>query len=382
MAGFNTLRTTCPPSFIQFTRNNLLPARGLSIFSIRVMSTGVKRSITDFFAVSKRQKSTASSGKVALSHTAAATTHSTSAKPSLNALVHPTAFNKQKWVDSLSQEQKQLLNLEINTMDESWLAVLHDEMTKPYFLDLKKFLQREWQTQTIFPPQNEIYSWTRLAPLSKVHVLVVGQDPYHNYNQAHGLAFSVKDPQTRPPPSLLNIYKCLKIDYPQFEIPKQGDLTKWAEQGVLLLNTCLTVRAHNANSHAKHGWEKFTSAAIKKLIDYKNNVANQGLVVIAWGSPAQRTVRDVGRIDWDKNLFLKSVHPSPLSASRGFFQSQHFIKCNDWLKERYGQGIDWALVDGNTILEAEKKPEESKENEEPKEPKEPKESKEPAEPKE
>ncbi|GME73973.1 unnamed protein product [[Candida] boidinii] len=263
-------------------------------------------------------------------------------------------FDKAKWVNSLTPEQKHLLQLEIDTMDESWLALLHKELTKTYFLNLKKFLKSQWNTNglTIFPPKEDIYSWTRLTPVDKVKVVVVGQDPYHNFNQAHGLAFSVKDPKTRIPPSLLNIYKCLKIDYPDFEIPKTADLTRWSSQGVLLLNTCLTVKAHNANSHSKKGWEEFTTMAIRKVIEYHNKTADQGIVVIAWGSPAQKTINNIG-LDMNKNCFLKSVHPSPLSASRGFFDCKHFKKCNEWLLEHYGSNalIDWSIVDGSTIKE-------------------------------
>ncbi|QPG74888.1 hypothetical protein FOA43_002225 [Brettanomyces nanus] len=336
------------------------------------MSAGVKHSITDFFAVSKRQKSTISKKAAAVvkpSPKSSTPLNVTSvATPGLSMFkVKPPSvankFDRQAWINSLSVEQKELLDLEINTMDESWLAVLHEEMTKPYFIDLKKFLRDEWKSgKVIFPPQKDIYSWSRLAPLSKVKVLILGQDPYHNYNQAHGLAFSVHDPRTKPPPSLNNIYKCLKKDYPDFVVPTTGDLTQWAQQGILLLNTCLTVRAHNANSHSNHGWEKFTSTVIRKLVDYKNHVVHQGLVIIAWGSPAQRTIRNVGHIDWDQNLFLKSVHPSPLSAPRGFFDCQHFIKCNNWLYERYGSEglIDWAIVDGNKLQDLEKKKDKSK----------------------
>lgn len=356
------------PPEISVTFHHLVGARNYHIQTI-IMTVGVKRSITDFFSVAKRQKSTVS--KNALKVNPAAPKKKQVVHDSPTRIVTPglamfqarpptisQKFDKNEWIKSLTPEQRKLLDLEINTMDDSWLAVLHQEMTKPYFLELKKFLRDEWNSgKVIFPPQRDIYSWSRLAPLPKVKVLILGQDPYHNYNQAHGLAFSVHDPRTRPPPSLNNIYKCLKKDYPDFQIPRSGDLTKWAQQGVLLLNTCLTVRAHNANSHANHGWEKFTSAAIKRLVDYKNQVAHQGLVIIAWGSPAQRTISRVGRIDWHKNLFLKSVHPSPLSASRGFFDCQHFIRCNNWLYERYGADglINWALVDGNKLSDLEKK---------------------------
>ncbi|GMG28418.1 unnamed protein product [Ambrosiozyma monospora] len=329
-------------------------------------SESKKRSITDFFSVSKKQKSTPSNATPASSKKT-----SSPVKAIKHHAQQPTlsTFNKQKWVDSLTAEQKELLDLEINTLDESWLAVLYTELTKTYFLDLKRFLKREWSTpnNVIFPPQEDIYSWSRLTPLSKVKVFIVGQDPYHNYNQAHGLAFSVKDPNTRTPPSLVNIYKCLKKDYPDFEIPKTADLTRWTEEGVLLLNTCLTVRAHKANSHSKRGWETFTTTVLKKLIEYKNNNLNEGLVIVAWGSPAQKTVMNLGDFKklQEKNLYLKSVHPSPLSASRGYFDCKHFIKCNEWLLEHYGgdQLVDWALVPGNVIKDIQdKKQSHQKEN--------------------
>lgn len=256
-------------------------------------------------------------------------------------------FNKEEWIQSLTDHQRDLLELEISTIDISWLSILHKELTKPYFLELKQFLSSEYQRgTTVFPPKNDIYSWTRLAPLSKVKVLVVGQDPYHNHNQAHGLAFSVRDPKTRVPPSLQNIYKCIKIDYPDFCIPQKGDLTSWTVQGVLLLNTCLTVRAHNANSHAKRGWEQFTKAAIQNLIKYTEQ-HNRGIVILAWGSPAQKLIGSM-KLRPNTHLVLQSVHPSPLSASRGFFKGQHFIKCNEWLREKYNDEIVWRIDSDRT----------------------------------
>ncbi|CAY71171.1 Uracil-DNA glycosylase [Komagataella phaffii GS115] len=259
-------------------------------------------------------------------------------------------FDKKKWISGLTDEERQLLDTEITTMDDSWLAVLHEELQKPYFLDLKRFLAtEECRGVVVFPPRDSWYSWTRLSPLPQIKVLILGQDPYHNYNQAHGLAFSVKDPKTRIPPSLKNMYKLLKTDYPSFKIPDTADLTQWAQRGVLLLNTCLTVRAHNANSHSNKGWETFTKAAIQKLIDY-NTSKNQGIVVMAWGGPAQRTI-DSCRLNGN-HLVLKTVHPSPLSASRGFFDSHHYRKCNEWLVKRYGEDafIDWSLVKGNVLM--------------------------------
>lgn len=169
--------------------------------------------------------------------------------------------------------------------------------------------------------------------------MILGQDPYHNLNQAHGLCFSVRPP-TPAPPSLKNIYTALKKDYPTFTPPPKGGglLTPWADNGVLMLNTCLTVRAHEANSHAGKGWERFT----QKVIDTVAQRREKGVVFLAWGNPAQK--RCAG-INGSKHLVLKSVHPSPLSAHRGFMECGHFVKANAWLRERYGvEGeIDWNL---------------------------------------
>ncbi|KAL3457732.1 uracil-DNA glycosylase-like protein [Aspergillus heterothallicus] len=252
-----------------------------------------------------------------------------------------SSFNKQKWVTTLTADQRELLKLEIDTMDVSWLAHLKEEITKPEFLALKRFLQKEKQSGVkIFPPEEDIYSWTRHTPLHKVKVVIIGQDPYHNHNQAHGLAFSVRPP-TPAPPSLVNIYKGIANDYPSFRVPpnKGGLLIPWAERGVLLLNTCLTVRAHQAASHSNKGWEQLT----QKAIDVVTRVRTRGVVFLAWGTPAGKRVTGINR---ERHCILQSVHPSPLSAHRGFFQNQHFKKCNDWLAERYGADgvIDWSLT--------------------------------------
>lgn len=180
---------------------------------------------------------------------------------------------------------------------------------------------------------------SRYTPFQNVKVVILGQDPYHNHNQAHGLAFSVKPP-TPAPQSLNNIYKALKKDYPNFVPPpnRGGLLTPWAERGVLMLNTVLTVRAHNANSHANRGWEKFT----QKVIDTVAQKRTKGVVFMAWGAPAAKRVQ---KLDKQRHLILNSAHPSPLSAHRGFFDCGHFRKSNDWLTTRYGAGseIDWSL---------------------------------------
>jgi uracil-DNA glycosylase len=194
------------------------------------------------------------------------------------------------------------------------------------------------------------YGRSTHTPLHTVKAVIIGQDPYHNVNQAHGLCFSVLPP-TPAPPSLKNIYKALQNDYPSFKPPPKnsGLLTPWADRGVLLLNTCLTVRAHDANSHANRGWEKFT----QKVIDTVAAKRQKGVVFLAWGSPAGKRVAKVNR---EKHLVLQSVHPSPLSASRGWFDCGHFKKTNKWLVERYGEGseIDWDL-NAYTKEEIEKK---------------------------
>ncbi|KAL2200044.1 uracil-DNA glycosylase-like protein [Corynascus similis CBS 632.67] len=262
----------------------------------------------------------------------------------------PIKFDKAKWAASLTPEQRQLLQLEIDTLHESWLALLKDELVTKEFLELKRFLEREAAAgKKVFPPKEDIYSWSRHTPFSTVKVVILGQDPYHNYNQAHGLAFSVRPP-TPAPPSLKNMYIALKNDYPSFTPPpnRGGLLTPWADRGVLMLNTCLTVRAHEANSHSNRGWERFT----QRCIDLVAARRARGVVFMAWGTPAGKRVL---RVDTKRHLVLKSVHPSPLSAARGFFTCGHFRTANDWLAERYGEGgrVDWALVEGESVLNKE-----------------------------
>ncbi|OTB05068.1 hypothetical protein M426DRAFT_73017 [Hypoxylon sp. CI-4A] len=261
-----------------------------------------------------------------------------------NAAARPDApavkFDKEKWVKGLTLEQKRHLQLEIQTLDPTWLVHLKDEITSPEFIALKKFLEDEVKSgKKIFPPRDDVYSWSRHTPFHTVKCVILGQDPYHNVNQAHGLAFSVRPP-TRAPPSLKNMYIALKKDYPDFVAPPNngGLLTPWAERGVLLLNTCLTVRAHDANSHAKKGWEKFT----QKVIDVVAQRRTRGVVFLAWGAPAAKRV---AKVDTKRHLVLNSVHPSPLSAHRGFFECGHFKKTNEWLANRYGEDgvIDWNL---------------------------------------
>ncbi|KAL2710396.1 Uracil-DNA glycosylase [Kluyveromyces marxianus] len=244
-----------------------------------------------------------------------------------------------------------LLSLELQTIDASWLERLRPEINKPYFLKLKQFVIDEQKRYTVFPPEQDIYSWTRLTRFADTKVVIIGQDPYHNFNQAHGLAFSVKAP-TPAPPSLKNIYKELQMNnYSDFKVNyAYGDLTSWSKQGVLLLNTSLTVRAHNANSHSKRGWEQFTKKAIDLLIEDREK-SGKPIVFLLWGSNAIKLLQDkVNRMP--KNfLVLKSVHPSPLSASRGFFGNKHFRMINDFLYENKLPMIDWSVVPESSLQE-------------------------------
>jgi uracil-DNA glycosylase len=243
-------------------------------------------------------------------------------------------------------------------MGASWLKHLQDEIRKPYFIKLKKFLweegikgpEPETFTNKIFPPANEIYSWSRYTQLGQVRVVIIGQDPYHGPNQAHGLCFSVK-PGVAVPPSLLNMYKEIRAEYPSFTPPKHGCLASWAEAGVLLLNTSLTVRASQAGSHAKKGWEEFTDAVIASVAKYGGadlvkggSGEGRGVVFLAWGGWAAKRV---DKLDKKKHLILKSAHPSPLSAARGFLGNNHFKKANEWLADKYGieETIDWTKLE-------------------------------------
>jgi uracil-DNA glycosylase len=187
---------------------------------------------------------------------------------------------------------------------------------------------------TIYPKQADVFNAFNYTDLAEVRVIILGQDPYHGANQAHGLAFSV-NPGIKIPPSLVNIYKELTNDITGFQVPKHGYLASWAEQGVLLLNTVLTVQQANAHSHAKLGWEVFTDEVIRQL-----NTQNTGCVFMLWGAHAQRKGRD---INTDKHLVLTGPHPSPLSAYRGFFGCQHFSQANAWLKAKRLPAIDWTL---------------------------------------
>ena len=218
-------------------------------------------------------------------------------------------------------------------LEPEWLEVLMPEFDKPYFNELKSFLLAEKHNHKVFPPGNRIFAAFDHTPFSKVKVVILGQDPYHNDGQAHGLCFSVPD-GVAIPPSLVNIYKELNSDI-GIQIPKSGNLEKWANQGVLLLNATLTVRAYQAGSHQKRGWENFTDEVIRQL-----SVRHSGLVFILWGSYAQAKE---SMIDTSKHYILKAVHPSPLSVYRGFFGCRHFSKTNELLIAAGKEPIDWNL---------------------------------------
>ena len=211
-----------------------------------------------------------------------------------------------------------------------WLEPLKPEFSKPYYKNLYQTVNEEYRTHQIFPPADDIFNAFALTPLHEVKVVILGQDPYHGEGQAHGLCFSVK-PDVEIPPSLVNIYKELQDDC-GCEIPNNGYLTKWAKQGVLLLNTVLTVRAHQANSHRGIGWEEFTDAAIRVL-----NEQDRPMVFILWGRPAQMKK---SMLTNPNHLIIESPHPSPLSAYRGFFGSRPFSRTNKYLKEHGLKEID------------------------------------------
>lgn len=216
-------------------------------------------------------------------------------------------------------------------IEPSWHERLRGEFEKPYFSALTDFVRSEYSATTCYPSGKLIFNAFNLCPFDKVKVVIIGQDPYHEPGQAHGLCFSVND-GVRFPPSLVNIFKEIQDDLGK-PVPQSGSLVRWAEQGVLLLNATLTVRAHQAGSHQRRGWEEFTDAAIRAL-----SSGREHLVFILWGSYAQSKAQI---IDASKHLILRSVHPSPLSAHRGFFGNRHFSFCNNYLQDNGIEPIDW-----------------------------------------
>ncbi|MGN0420026.1 MAG: uracil-DNA glycosylase [Acetatifactor sp.] len=221
----------------------------------------------------------------------------------------------------------------MSMITNDWLPALEPEFGKPYYKDLYRFVLQEYRTAQVFPPAEDVFNAFHLTPLGQVKVVIIGQDPYHNVGQAHGLCFSVK-PEVEIPPSLVNIYKELEDDL-GCTIPNNGYLVKWAKQGVLMLNTVLTVRAHQANSHRGKGWEQFTDAAIRVL-----NEQDRPIVFLLWGGPAGQKA---SMLNNPKHLVLKAPHPSPLSAYRGFFGCRHFSKTNAFLEANGIQPIDWQI---------------------------------------
>ncbi|XP_063902330.1 uracil-DNA glycosylase-like [Zophobas morio] len=232
---------------------------------------------------------------------------------------------------------KTSLSIKIH-VGQSWLKILNDEFSKPYFTRLQTFLEKERNEGfVVYPPNSEIFTWTKLCEYEKVKVVIIGQDPYHQPTQAHGLCFSVRR-GVPPPPSLVNIYKELAADIEGFKNPGHGDLSGWARQGVLLLNSCLTVRQGQANSHKNKGWEKFTDAVIATL-----NSSERRLVFILWGGFAHKKG---SKINKERHLVLQSAHPSPLAAFKGgFFGSKPFSKTNSFLMQNGEDPVNWKDLD-------------------------------------
>ena len=222
----------------------------------------------------------------------------------------------------------------MSMITNDWLEAVDAEFKKPYYRNLYQFVKEEYSRTVVYPPAEDIFNALHFTPLHEVKVLILGQDPYHNEHQAHGLSFSVLPDQKDIPPSLQNIYKELHDDL-GCRIPNNGYLKKWADQGVLLLNTVLTVRAHQANSHQGHGWEQFTDAIIQAV-----NAQDRPIVYMLWGRPAQSKIPMLTN---PKHLILKAPHPSPLSAYRGFFGCRHFSQANAFLEKNGIEPIDWQI---------------------------------------
>ena len=222
----------------------------------------------------------------------------------------------------------------MGAIQNDWLQAVGEEFRKPYYKELYNFVKEEYSTRVIYPPADDIFNALHLTPLKEVKVVILGQDPYHNEHQAHGLSFSVLPDQREIPPSLQNIYKELHDDLGCY-IPDNGYLEKWARQGVLMLNTVLTVRAHQANSHQGHGWEQFTDAILEAV-----NQEDRLIVYLLWGRPAQSKIPMLTN---PKHLILKAPHPSPLSAYRGFFGCRHFSQANAFLESHGAAPIDWQI---------------------------------------
>ncbi|MEO1374088.1 MAG: uracil-DNA glycosylase [Cyanobacteria bacterium J06635_10] len=222
-------------------------------------------------------------------------------------------------------------------LPDSWQTVLAEELDKPYFKELQNFIEEERKSQIIYPPQEDVFSAFELTPYEQVNVLILGQDPYHGENQAHGLCFSVK-PGNKIPPSLVNIYKELQDDL-GFDIPDNGYLVLWAKQGILMINAVLTVQAHKPNSHKNKGWETFTDAVISKV-----NQKQESVIFVLWGGYAKKKLK---LIDTNRHTVIQSAHPSPLSARNGFFGSKPFSKINSALRQASKPEINYQLSMNN-----------------------------------
>lgn len=229
---------------------------------------------------------------------------------------------------------KEIIEKSLTTFSSKWNDILSEETEKDYFKDLIKKVSFSYENEIVYPPFNEVYRAFSLTSLDDLKVIIIGQDPYINENQANGLAFSVKD-GVKLPPSLLNIYKELRAEY-GYEIPTTGELEPWAKQGVLLLNASLTVKAHMAFSHSKIGWERFTDSVIEKI-----DSLDRYIVYILWGNFAQKKEK---LIKSKKAFIIKCAHPSPLSANRGFFNSNCFKRCNEYLESVSLKTIDWEIM--------------------------------------
>ena len=227
-----------------------------------------------------------------------------------------------------NNHQKHSMDVKIET---TWKSKLKDEFEKEYFLKLTEIIREEYKGNTIYPHASLIFNAFNLCPFQNVKAVIIGQDPYHGPGQAHGLCFSIRDGVDFPP-SLINIFKEIELDM-GLKRPSSGNLERWANQGVLLLNATLTVRAHQAGSHQKKGWEEFTDSVISII-----NSEKQNIVFFLWGAYAQKKGETIDR---SRHLVLESVHPSPLSASRGFFGNKHFSRCNEYLKVNGIHPIDW-----------------------------------------
>lgn len=227
-------------------------------------------------------------------------------------------------------DYSKLLKMDVN-IDISWKKQLQSEFEKDYFVKLTQFVRSEYQQHSVYPKGKDLFHAFNSCPFDQVRVVILGQDPYHEPGQAHGLCFSVPDGCKRPP-SLQNIFKEIQSDL-GYTPHTSGDLTRWATQGILLINATLTVRAHQAGSHQNKGWETFTDAVVQRLAEQRT-----GLVFLLWGSYAQKKGNV---IDTHKHLVLRSAHPSPLAAYRGFFGCKHFSKTNEWLSNKGETPIDW-----------------------------------------